>query len=184
MQSGAKRTRMFRSGARWRTASGVGMTNWRVVRADVAGSLIGGAEDILPRSLHCEPQSTRLYGRDDKAEISGGRCCGFVGTKMPLEKQVHDEILDVGKYLTEDNQADEQAGNGKTVAAQPVQVLLCAGFAHEQHDGGAAIEGRNGQKIKSAEQEIHHEHSDEGGKEEAVVAVWLTVEEVHGTSGT
>src|SRR5271166_1045916 len=68
----------------------------------------------------------------------------LVSWPKQLEKQVHDEILHVGKDLTEHDQANEKSGDSETVSAEPVEVFLRAGFAHEEHDGGAAIERGNG----------------------------------------
>lgn len=61
-----------------------------------------------------------------------------------LEKDAYDVILDVGKDLAENEQAEEQTCHGKTVAPEPVEILLSAGFAHKQHDGSAAVERRHG----------------------------------------
>lgn len=97
---------------------------------------------------------------------------------------MHYEALDVRIDLAEDDQADEETGHGKAVAAKPVEIFLGGGFGHEEHDSCAAVERRNGKKIESTEEEVHQKHGNESGEEEVVVSIGLKVEEVQSAAGT
>ena len=77
------------------------------------------------------------------------------------EKEAHREAFDVGKDLPKDDQADEQTGDGETVASQPVEIALGFIFAHEHHDGCAAIERGDGKEIESAQEKIQFNYDEQ-----------------------
>ena len=81
------------------------------------------------------------------------------------EEQVQNEGLHVRKNLTKNQQANEQACHAVIVATDPVQITLRAVLGHQQHDGGAAVERRNGQKIERAKKQIQHERDFENEQE-------------------
>jgi hypothetical protein len=97
-----------------------------------------------------------------------------------LEKKVHYEVLNIGKNRAKDNKSHEEAGNGEAISAKPVEIFLRSGFTHEKHDGGTAIQWRNGKKIKSAEEKIEREHGDQCGQQKPGTAVRLRMEQIHG----
>lgn len=108
-------------------------------KADPSRAKKAHARDGMAERLNVKPS---LYKETDSKR------------RYQSEEKVHDEILDVGKDLAEDEEADEKSGDGETVAAKPIEIFLGARFAHKKHDGCAAIERRNGEKIKGTEEKI------------------------------
>ncbi len=75
------------------------------------------------------------------------------------------EILHGGEDSLKDEQPDKNSCHGEVVAAKKIEILLGAGFAHEKHDGGAAIEWGEREKVKGAEKQVQGEDSEESGEE-------------------
>src|ERR1700704_2035517 len=101
-------------------------------------------------------------------------------SEVAANQSIHSEAFDIGIKLRKDDQSHDQPDHGKIVTAQPVEVFVSAVFAHEQHDDAAAVEGRSGQQVERAEQQIQREENekDDGGKIRAA-GVGVSAEPLH-----
>lgn len=84
----------------------------------------------------------------------------------------------------ENKESDEKACHGEAVAAEPIEIFLGGGFAHEEHDYGAAIERRERQEIEGAEEKVEGKQGKEYGEKESVGTVGLAVKEIEGAAST
>ena len=67
--------------------------------------------------------------------------------KQEHAHEIINRLIDVPKQ----EYSDQEPGQSKAVAAQPVEIPLRSFFTHEQHDHRAAVQRREGQKIERAE---------------------------------
>src|SRR5882724_5307777 len=80
-------------------------------------------------------------------------------SKLAPNQNLYREIFHVGIELTKGKPSHNQPEQSEVVAAQPVEILVSAIFAHEQHDDAAAVERRRGQQVERAEEQIQGEEN-------------------------
>src|SRR5436309_286329 len=82
--------------------------------------------------------------------------------EMAAQEQIGGKVLDGAIKIAEYQKTNHQTQHRKTVSAKPIEVALRAVLAHEQHDPGSAVERRNRQKIKRAQEQIQREEDEQG----------------------
>src|SRR5260370_13425723 len=83
------------------------------------------------------------------------------GSEVALEQVISGDGLDRAVDVTESDDPEQKTDHGIAVPPSPVQIALRTCLAHKEHDGRAAVERGNRQKIERAEKQVEREESAE-----------------------